>query len=343
MTTGGGISFFSSIYGWACDNVASYDVVTASGTIVNASPTQFPDLYWALRGGGNNFGLVVNFNLKTVPLPKQAMWGGTRVYTEDQFPKVSKAFSNLVANSPSDPNAGQWVAWLNNGGTKLAAVELYYAKPVANASPIFDEYDAIPSISDSTQIRTLAEYAQTNQASNPNGLREVYWGLTVKLDQRLADEAKDIFYQETAAIANVAGANPVIIYQGITLGQLAAMTKNGGNPLGISTADGPLYLIHIACWWNNASDDTRVYSALSKVLVRISDRAKALGKMNDYIYMNYASQFEDVIKSYGTDNKAKLKSVASKYDPTGVYQTLQPGYFKLDHAPVPNSGYYSGI
>jgi FAD/FMN-containing dehydrogenase len=76
LTTGGGISFFSAIYGWACDNVASYDVVTASGTIVTASPTQYSDLYWALRGGGNNFGLVVNFNLSTIPFPGQKMWGG---------------------------------------------------------------------------------------------------------------------------------------------------------------------------------------------------------------------------------------------------------------------------
>jgi FAD/FMN-containing dehydrogenase len=76
LTTGGGISFFSNVYGWACDNVQSYDVVTASGIIVRASPTQFPDLYWSLRGGGNNFGLVVNFNLATVSFPGQTMWGG---------------------------------------------------------------------------------------------------------------------------------------------------------------------------------------------------------------------------------------------------------------------------
>ena len=54
LTLGGGISFFSNIYGWACDNVNSYDVVTASGVIINVSATQFPDLYWALRGGGSD-------------------------------------------------------------------------------------------------------------------------------------------------------------------------------------------------------------------------------------------------------------------------------------------------
>jgi len=64
LTTGGGISFFSSIYGWACDNVNSYDVVLSTGVQVTASPSSLPDLYWSLRGGGNNFGIVVNFTMQ---------------------------------------------------------------------------------------------------------------------------------------------------------------------------------------------------------------------------------------------------------------------------------------
>jgi hypothetical protein len=216
-----------------------------------------------------------------------------------------------------------------------------YTKPVANA-PIFNEFNAITPISDSTQVRTLASYAADNQAGNPNGLREIYYGLTVKVDQRLADEAVAIFYDEIPSIADVPGANPAMIYQGITKGQLAGMTKNGGNPLGLSASDGPFFLIHVACWWDNAADDAKVYAMISRFLTRLNAYAKSINKSNDYIYMNYASKFEDVIKSYGSDNKAKLKSIATKYDPSRVFQTLQPGYFKLDGPPVPNSGYYSG-
>ena len=107
LTLGGGISFFSSLYGWACDDVASYDVVLASGLQVNASPTSLPDLYWSLRGGGNNFAIVVNFNYIAFSLPGGNMWGGTRVYTENEFPAVAKAFAGVVHNSPTDGNAGQ--------------------------------------------------------------------------------------------------------------------------------------------------------------------------------------------------------------------------------------------
>ena len=293
----------------------------------------------------DNFGLVINFNLNTVKFPGQTMWGGTRVYLENNFPAVTKAYTNIVANSPQDPAAGLWVAWLSNNGTKLAATELWSVtlNGAGGKSPIFKDFNAIPSISDTTMPRTIADYAAFNQASNPNGLREVYYGLTLKLSQTMADQAKDIFYEEAAKIADVAGSNPVMIYQGITTGILENMEKNGGNPLGLSASDGPFFLIHVACWWNNAADDKRVYAMISKALTRISAKATSLGKMNDYIYMNYASQYEDVIKSYGASNKAKLKSIATKYDPTGVFQELQPGYFKLDGAPTPNSGYYSGI
>ena len=62
--------------------------------------------------------------------------------------------------------------------------------------------------------------------------------------------------------------------------------------------------------------------------------AKAKGKDTDYLYMNYASPYQDPIAGYGAANKAKLKAISKKYDPTGVFEILQPGYFKLDGAPL---------
>ncbi|KIW28688.1 uncharacterized protein PV07_08328 [Cladophialophora immunda] len=342
LTTGGGISFFSSLYGWACDNVASYDVILASGIQVTASPTQNSDLYWALRGGGNNFGIVVNFNYEAISLPGAQLWGGTRVYLEDQFDALASAFAGVVEDSPNDGNAGQWVAWLASNGTKIASAELYYAKPNGGSAAIWNDYNALTAISDSTQNRQLPAYTAELASSNPYGLRETYYGLTVKADESLATLARDIFYQELPATANVAGANPVLIYQGITLPMIENMSKNGGNPLGISVSDGPLYLIHVACWWDNASDDATIYAFITSVLNQIKAAATSIGKQNDYIYMNYGGVYEDVIKSYGAANKAKLKSIASKYDPQQVFQILQPGYFKLDRAPVVDSRYFSG-
>lgn len=311
--------------------------------IVNATPKSNPSLYWALRGGGNNFGIVTAFTFETIPLPGGQMWGGTKTYLESDFDDVVDAFAGVVADSSKDPNAGLWVAWLSNSGLKLAATELWYAKPNGSDAAIFDAFNAITPIADTTQTRILHEYTDVQQDSNPYGLREVYWGLTVKANPEIAAIARDIFFEELPAAANLAGANPVLIFQGITEGQIKHMSKNGGNPLGLNLADGPLYLMHIACWWENESDDAAVYALISKMLTRIESSAKDLGVENDYIYMNYGSPFENVIANYGPDNAAKLKKIASLYDPTGVFQTLQPGHFKLDRAPVPNSGYFSGL
>lgn len=68
----------------------------------------------------------------------------------------------------------------------------------------------------------------------------------------------------------------------------------------------------------------------------VDAEARRRGLDNGYVYMNYASQYQDVISSYGDENKAKLKKIAVRYDPQQVYQGLQLGYFRLDRAPVPD-------
>jgi hypothetical protein len=106
LILGGGISHFASKLGWACDNVASFELVTASGLPITVSPTSHPDLYWALRGGGNNFGIVTNFKLNAFPLGQ--MWGGDRIYPENSFPSVLDAINDFtLQGSKKDADAAQ--------------------------------------------------------------------------------------------------------------------------------------------------------------------------------------------------------------------------------------------
>lgn len=70
LTLGGGIHYFTAKYGFAMDNVAAYEVVIASGEVVIANATSNPDLFWALKGGGNNFGIVTKMTLLTHPAPQ---------------------------------------------------------------------------------------------------------------------------------------------------------------------------------------------------------------------------------------------------------------------------------
>ncbi|OHE91335.1 hypothetical protein CORC01_13364 [Colletotrichum orchidophilum] len=341
LTTGGGISFFSGIYGWACDNVESYDVVLASGIIVRATPNQFSDLYWALRGGGNNFGLVVSFNLRTIPLAGGKMWGGSRVYTEDKFPAVSTAFSKIISNSPGDPKAGIYVVWSYSSEAKLAIPALYYSEPDAENATIFSDFNAIDAISDTTQNRVLAAWGKETMNDSPPGLREAYYVITTKADLEILNIALDIFYEAVPAVADISGIIPVLVTQGITVPMLEKMQQNGGNPLGLDVEDGPFYIMQLCAMWDNKEDDDTVYAYMSAILEKITAEAKSRGVDNDYVYMNYASQFQNVVGSYGTENVARLKSISRKYDPRQVFQKLQPGYFKLDRAPIPDSAYFS--
>jgi hypothetical protein len=219
LTTGGGISFFSNIYGYACDNVASYKVVTATGEIVTATPSQNSDLYWALRGGGNNFGIVVDFEVETIPLPGGEMWGSARIYMEDQFSGVTDAFADLIDKSPSDPNAGTWVAWVVNSGFKVASAELWYANPNGQDAAIFDKFNALTAISTTARGNTLANYTAEVAQINPYGFRECYYAISVKASRAVAQAATDIFFEEQASVADVAGAMPVMVWQGVTEGE----------------------------------------------------------------------------------------------------------------------------
>lgn len=333
LTTGGGISYFANRFGWACDNVASYDVVTASGIIVNASPTSFSDLYWALRGGGNNFGIVVKFHLNTFAHGPQ-MFGGQRRFFNTSFPAVIDAFVNLGVNAATDPKAANFVAITMSAasGTTVAISEMEYSDPVVDA-PIFQEYRSIPAFSDTTKLDTLAYFTQQLNASNPKGYRETFWTASSKLDKQMVQFVFDVSFDEFSRIRDVQGIIPANTLQIVSVPALQQMQKNGGNALGIKPTDGPIFLINISMRWDKTADDARVLKASANVVKRMLDEAKRRGMEQEFLYMNYASQFQDVIGSYGEATQ-RLKQVAQKYDPTEVYQDLQPGYFKLHGAPV---------
>ncbi|KAH3957243.1 hypothetical protein HBI70_237070 [Parastagonospora nodorum] len=333
LTTGGGISFFANQYGWTCDNVDSYEVVTASGQIVTVSPTSFPDLYFALRGGGNSFAIVTKFNLETFshgPL----MFGGHLHYDNTSFPALFDALVKLGESSADDTKATQMISLVFNAttGTQMAIAELEYADPVAEPA-FFEPYRQIPAIYDTTKLDTLANITQVLNSQNPNGYRESYWTASAKLDRGIVQFVYDVSKEEFAKITDVQGIVPATTLQIITVPQMEQMQKKGGNALGLDSSDGPILNILLTLMWVNSKDDARVWQACANILKRIEEEAKSRDLANEYLYMNYASQFQDVIRGYGA-SKEILKIVADKYDPTQVFQKLQPGYFKLDGPPA---------
>lgn len=335
LTLGGGISYFSSQYGLACDNVLSYEVVTATGQIINVSETSYPDLYWSLRGGGNNFGIVTQFNVRAIP--QGQMWGGMRIYTALAFPALIDAYYNLGMSAKKDPKAHQILSFAFSI-VPVAQVELQYSDPNPRAA-VMAEYNAIPgAIIDQTGVKSLANLtSELDDVASGNGHRQAYWTWSAKLDKDVATAIKDIFYEEIVAIAATLDLVAAVSLQVITEPILEKMTARGGNPLGLSAADGPLMNVLVSLRWSLKFDDARLNQFAQRVKNRSVAAAKAKGKDMGYLYMNYASPWQDPIAGYGAANKAKLQSISKKYDPAGVFEKLQPGYFKLGGAPQSGS------
>jgi FAD/FMN-containing dehydrogenase len=90
----GGINFYGNQHGWSADNVLSYEVVLASGQIVTATGSNNTDLFWALKGGSNNFGIVTSFTLRT--FPSTQVWAGVYSVAEEYLHELL-AVSRLKA------------------------------------------------------------------------------------------------------------------------------------------------------------------------------------------------------------------------------------------------------
>ncbi len=103
LTLGGGFGHLSRSYGLTCDNLVSADVVTADGQFLTASAEENPDLFWALRGGGGNFGVVTSFTFRLHPV--DTVFGGPIFYPIERSEDVLRLYRDYIADAPEAMNA----------------------------------------------------------------------------------------------------------------------------------------------------------------------------------------------------------------------------------------------
>lgn len=94
LLLGGGINNFGNSHGWSFNNIVGYQVVLADSSIIEVSATAYPDLFWALKGGGNNFGIVTRFDISTIPIT--AAFTGITAWGGDVFPQYIKAIADFI-------------------------------------------------------------------------------------------------------------------------------------------------------------------------------------------------------------------------------------------------------
>jgi FAD/FMN-containing dehydrogenase len=100
LTLGGGIGYLTRKYGLSCDNLLSAEVVTADGQVVNASEKEYDDLFWALRGGGGNFGVVTTFEYRLHPVAE--IYAGPIAYPMDRADEVLRFYRDYIAEAPEE-------------------------------------------------------------------------------------------------------------------------------------------------------------------------------------------------------------------------------------------------
>lgn len=148
----------------------------ADGSIREVSySSPYSDLYWALRGGGNNFGIVTRFDLAAYP--QGDLWAGsdTFLYTNETATAINSAFYYLGINAPSDPYAQVIIAYAyaQSEDVFVIASDLQYAKPVPNP-PILQNFTSVPgAITSTLRIVDLANLTVEFNNTNPGGFRYV--------------------------------------------------------------------------------------------------------------------------------------------------------------------------
>ena len=144
-------------------------VVLANGSIVNANNVTHPDLFFALRGGGNNFGIVTRFDLET--FSHGQMWGGMTVYPLSANKSIYNAHYWFNHKAAADRKAALIVAAACSPGLGCFFSNDYeYTDPVV-APPVFENFTAIQNISDTTRITELLNLTVELKNTQPSGYR----------------------------------------------------------------------------------------------------------------------------------------------------------------------------
>ncbi|KAH6660933.1 FAD binding domain-containing protein [Truncatella angustata] len=335
----GGVNFYGNQHGWSADNVLSYEVVLANGTIVTASDSENNDLFWALKGGSSNFGIVTSFTLRT--WESKQVWAGVYSVSEDHLDDMFAAIANYSAYN-TDPLSHIVPQSIVTGeDSAIGGIILFYDSPNVSYPECFQMFFDIPSIADSTAFQTLAGFSETVGQLVTDHINDIFFaGTTVGqtyeellqgieiTNQVFFDALPDLY--EVIPYANLSLVS--IDWQPIgSLWQSGSQSVNPtGNPLGVDPATKGTYL----CWagvveWVGDSYADVVNEWVENTTALINKATQAAGIYDAFNYMGDAAGFQDIYAGYGSGNQAKLLSISQKYDPDRVFQERLPGGFKI--------------
>ncbi|TGJ85218.1 hypothetical protein E0Z10_g3543 [Xylaria hypoxylon] len=332
LATQGGLSFYSSREGFICDNVVNFEVVVASGEILNANAQENLDLWVALRGGGNNLGIVTRFDVRT--FEQGPLYGGMVWYSKPSFPGQIAALVKELTSPEADVETHFMlsIAYAQLFGNDVVCLnQLYYTQPVEDPPALapFTHVQPQRDEMNTMKIQTLVQAATEQTGAGQSKIRCLYMNVNVKADIETLTKGGDIWCEELEAVKNAAGLMCSYTLQAYPVSLLQKTSVRGGNVLGLDPSNDPVINVLLLTYWADKSDDERVIDFMQKALKRIEQTADARGQLVPFIYWNYAFSHQDALRSYGEENVRKLQKASKKYDPHGMFQKACTGGFKL--------------
>ena len=309
LTLGGGNGWLDRKFGLACDNLLSVDLVTADGTLVRASDDENPELFWALHGGGGNFGVATSFEFRLYPLPSVTV--ALLLWPSDNGPEVMRTYRDFMEGAPDEVCGGL----VHLTGPPLEFVPEHLVDQLTTAVLVVytgaeaDARDAIaPMLEHGHHGEMIAEmpYAELQcMLDDPPGHRN-YWSATY-LDS-LPDEAVDVNCARAADMIVPSPSQHALAPQG-------GAVARGRSDYPIPWRQAPWFVLTFGMWDEPADDERGKHWAQQT-------RADLAPWASDAIYLNFIGDEgrDRVVAGLGAENYSRLAKVKAAYDPDNVFR-----------------------
>lgn len=313
LTLGGGFGYLARKYGWTSDNVVSMDLVTAEGEFVCASQDTNDDLFWCLRGGGGNFGVVTGIQYRLFPLGPQVMAGAIAWHAKDAN-DVLKMYGELMQGAPRELNCAAVLRiappapWLIREvhGKPIIALFFIYGGALEEgqrlAAPI--KSFGLP-VGDVIQPRSYLSQQSILDATQPNG-RRYYWK-----SEYLEGFSSDLFEKTIEHSTRISSPHSAVVLFPIdgALNDLPQAHSAVGN------RDAKLVLNVTASWESIADDEKNITWARS---AWADMRRLSTGGT----YVNFLTEDETgnrIRDAYG-ENYDRIVDAKTKWDPDNFFR-----------------------
>lgn len=317
ISGGGGFSWKTNQYGLTIDTLLQADMVMPDGSLKSVTEQSDPDLFWALKGGGNRFGIVYNWRLKTNP-QTDLVYGGLRTYTFDQIDGVVKAVSNFAVNN-KDPKAQVLPTFnfvLGQPGVSLLA---FYDGPSAPAG-VFDGFDTSKGgpkpFTDAWKAQSFGDLVRATPSNATQYTRGQFMSVTF---QNFSQSIIEQCVNQTKVIGaqSFLHGGSFVSYDVEPFLMTYSDNTNKGGAWPHSNSPLPL---NIYFAWNGELNDDFWNEQIRETAKLLRAQAVAEGQNLDglYLYPNYAVVDTPASDLYGSENAARLQTLRQRYDPQDV-------------------------